>query len=771
MYKTFPNVFKFLLGIQALSILFIVPMKAKEMDVLNTRITTSSNANSQLELEIDVASEYRREYDARYTIINALSNDGRQDNTILGLTAHEAIAKNQLSNLRCGAGTVAPELNSTGGICGTNTLDLTTLSATNAPGGTIVLTWHSASPVTESNRVADPTAGQVGTTYYAAFRDADLNCFSPPVEFTVTTITLPTEPANVIAPSSCEGGIIAFNAQDNVEYSIDGAPFVSNPIFENLAEGNYSIVIRNTLNESCTSTISVQMPPIPEPSVAITPTNCGRISGRIRFGNIDDVFPDDMEFTVDGGKTFQSNNIFNNLPPGVYFLGYRRTIGNNPECLYLSDRGIEFEEYPPTVDIPELEFLQQPSCDFPRGRITVVEQNDAEYTIDDEPFGLERTFTDLEPGTYTIRVRKTSSTNISCEMSLEVTIADFPFVATPELEIVQPNCTTTTGRITISEQDDVEYAINNEPFGSVRTFTNLNPGAYTIRVRKTDSTSNRCEVSSEVTILESPSSLVITCPSSVTIECGESIAMADLGIPTVTESCGEVTVTFEDSELITSCSDTTGTIIRTFTVTDDRDDSVTCTQDISIVDTIAPEFTDNIPPNIFVTCNNIPEVTLTPVALDNCGRETIIKFEEIEVKDDYCVNRYSIERTWTARDACGNETPYTQFINVSCPITVHNGLSINNDGINDFFLIEGIECYTNNTVKVFNRWGVLVFETERYDNDANTFKGVSQGRVTVSPNKKLPTGTYYYVINYEYEGNGSIEKLEHSGYLYINNVN
>ncbi|MGH2667055.1 gliding motility-associated C-terminal domain-containing protein, partial [Flavobacterium sp.] len=74
------------------------------------------------------------------------------------------------------------------------------------------------------------------------------------------------------------------------------------------------------------------------------------------------------------------------------------------------------------------------------------------------------------------------------------------------------------------------------------------------------------------------------------------------------------------------------------------------------------------------------------------------------------------------------------------------------DGLNDFFYIQALDdfiCYPTNTVQIYNRWGVLVFERNQYTNDVNRgFVGMSEGRVTVSKNQKLPEGTYFYIINY-----------------------
>lgn len=98
---------------------------------------------------------------------------------------------------------------------------------------------------------------------------------------------------------------------------------------------------------------------------------------------------------------------------------------------------------------------------------------------------------------------------------------------------------------------------------------------------------------------------------------------------------------------------------------------------------------------------------------------------------------------------------------VSVPFVIYNGISSNSDGKNDAFTIDGLPV--GNNVKIFNRWGVKVFETNEYNTKGNIFTGYSNGRGTVSSNEKLPTGTYFYVISYPENGESKI----HSGYLYI----
>ncbi|NJX14654.1 DUF7507 domain-containing protein [Tamlana crocina] len=95
---------------------------------------------------------------------------------------------------------------------------------------------------------------------------------------------------------------------------------------------------------------------------------------------------------------------------------------------------------------------------------------------------------------------------------------------------------------------------------------------------------------------------------------------------------------------------------------------------------------------------------------------------------------------------------------------IFNGITPDGDGLNDFFLIEGIENYPDNTLKVYNRWGVLVYETEGYGINGKVFRGLSDGRVTVNRNEELPTGTYFYILTRRVTNQ---DPLTNQGYLYI----
>ncbi len=86
-------------------------------------------------------------------------------------------------------------------------------------------------------------------------------------------------------------------------------------------------------------------------------------------------------------------------------------------------------------------------------------------------------------------------------------------------------------------------------------------------------------------------------------------------------------------------------------------------------------------------------------------------------------------------------------------------LTLNNDGINDYLVLNGIEKSPNNLLKIFNRWGRAVYIEENYRND---FSGKSNTGVVFRKGKILPVGLYFYVIELK-----DLDKV-HQGYLYIN---
>jgi gliding motility-associated-like protein len=81
------------------------------------------------------------------------------------------------------------------------------------------------------------------------------------------------------------------------------------------------------------------------------------------------------------------------------------------------------------------------------------------------------------------------------------------------------------------------------------------------------------------------------------------------------------------------------------------------------------------------------------------------------------------------------------FVNVYSSLFIPTGITPNGDGQNDTWIIPYLYMCPNAVVKVYNRWGVKV-----YENEGEYYKHPWNG--TNKNGKQLPMGAYYYIIEY-----------------------
>ncbi|MEZ4912474.1 MAG: Ig-like domain-containing protein [Chitinophagales bacterium] len=99
----------------------------------------------------------------------------------------------------------------------------------------------------------------------------------------------------------------------------------------------------------------------------------------------------------------------------------------------------------------------------------------------------------------------------------------------------------------------------------------------------------------------------------------------------------------------------------------------------------------------------------------------------------------------------------TVFVEVvDCKISIPNGFSPNGDSTNDRFEVANVDCISDATLQVFNRWGDEVFYTE--DVNARTWDGTWQKN-----NEPLPVGTYFYILSGNLNGN----PVKYTGYIML----
>ncbi|WP_165823834.1 HYR domain-containing protein [Pseudochryseolinea flava] len=76
---------------------------------------------------------------------------------------------------------------------------------------------------------------------------------------------------------------------------------------------------------------------------------------------------------------------------------------------------------------------------------------------------------------------------------------------------------------------------------------------------------------------------------------------------------------------------------------------------------------------------------------------------------------------------------------------IPEGFSPDGDGLNENWILTGIEKYKTNEVNIFNRWGNCVYSVKGYNNQTLVFNG-NANRLSALGADNLPDGTYFYSI-------------------------
>jgi gliding motility-associated-like protein/uncharacterized repeat protein (TIGR01451 family) len=240
-----------------------------------------------------------------------------------------------------------------------------------------------------------------------------------------------------------------------------------------------------------------------------------------------------------------------------------------------------------------------------------------------------------------------------------------------------------------------------------------------------------------------------------------TVSWSDIGPGKVTvayvNNCDERTIKTLDVT-VASCSDLT----ITHTVdnpTPNFGDKVTFTITVNNVgegDFINTLVSDLLPSGLQLVSSSATSGTYDPatqlwtIPTLNAGQSVVLTIVAEVLPNGNYTSVATVE-TSTPLDVDASNNSASVTIEPIC-LTVYNEFTPNNDGKNDLFRIDCIESYPNNELKVFNRYGALVYSKTRYENDWNGTANVSG---VVNRGDMLPTGTYFYVITI---GDGTVKK-------------
>lgn len=173
-------------------------------------------------------------------------------------------------------------------------------------------------------------------------------------------------------------------------------------------------------------------------------------------------------------------------------------------------------------------------------------------------------------------------------------------------------------------------------------------GTYSVTVTDVNGCTSACSqavISSDIVPPQ------IVCPTNITIDCDASSLPANTGTATATDACDpSPTVDYVDLVVGGACAQAF-TITRTWTATDAAGNTASCTQTISGADVTAPSISCPVVISP-VECGS-PVSFSTATASDVCDPSVAITFADVIVPGS-CIQEYTVTRTWTAEDDCGN---------------------------------------------------------------------------------------------------------------------
>ncbi len=198
--------------------------------------------------------------------------------------------------------------------------------------------------------------------------------------------------------------------------------------------------------------------------------------------------------------------------------------------------------------------------------------------------------------------------------------------------------------VTITQSDSESSSENSCEKYVIRTFV------------ATDECGNTSYAYQEFTIVDTTAPVMVG-EASLEMPCD---AIDENFLVETTDNCNEFEVTYEDQRVSGGCA---GQIIRTYTAIDACENASTFVQIIDLFDNVAPEFTA-FPIDTSAECDDVPAVSDLIDAEDNCSDVEIEYLGHVRADGD-CPSNYTLTRTWSATDECGNETLRSQVIIIS----------------------------------------------------------------------------------------------------------
>jgi gliding motility-associated-like protein len=350
-----------------------------------------------------------------------------------------------------------------------------------------------------------------------------------------------------------------------------------------------------------------------------------------------------------------------------------------------------------------------------------------EYSLYTGTYQSSGTFASLTAGLHTVTVRDANL----CTTDIAVTISQ-PIIPLSLNKISQVDVSCNggaTGSVTVEGwggYTPYEYSINSVEWQPSGTFGSLSAGDYQITVRDTSS----AVFSISVTITE-PVAFDLTL-SSENILChggatGSATATAAGGVAPYSYSWNTTPVQ------TTSSLSNMGPGSYTITVTDNNG----CLESGAVTITEPPELILSQATTI-ASCPDSDDGSVILTIAGGVGPYNVIWSDGVSTQNRTNITPATYSVVATDQNTCAKslvvEVGFAGSFNC---LVIPQVITPNNDGYNDRWVIRNIDIYPDAEMRVFNRWGKLVFRTRNLS--ADPWDGTSDG-------KPVPTDSYHYIL-------------------------
>lgn len=491
----------------------------------------------------------------------------------------------------------------------------------------------------------------------------------------------------------------------------------------NIPAGNYSASVTDANGCTIVVNASVSQPDDPLVGNITSQTNVsvyGGNDGSVTVEASGGISP--YLYSLDSGPP-QPSGTFSSLTAGSYTV----TVTDAASCSTIVIVIITQPQIPLTAVIVSQTNI---SCHGENsGSVTVEGLGGTppyEYSLDGGLFQESGTFDLLSAGDYTVTVR---------DMDLDLFDVLVTIIETEALNITVTGVDVicygaSAGSATAVVTGGTEpyfYVWDSDPVQTSSTATGLPAGNYTVTV--TDA--NECTITGNIIISQPDEGMTITI-SKVNILCagdatGSATAVVAGGQPPYIYSWD----TNPEQTEATAADLSTGTY--TLTVTDNNG----C-QQVQSVEILEPQPLTVQPTIVPTSC---PDSDDGSIALEITGGTP--PYDVIWSDNNTEQSRTGLEAgSYTAVVTDQNGCPTMVTVEVvsdwsSECLVIQQVITPNNDGHNDEWKIKNIEFYPDAEVRVFNRWGKMVFSTRNPAD--NPWDGRSDGKL-------VPTDSYHYIL-------------------------